>query len=72
MTALLLAQAAGAFTPDQYQRNFTFLFYGLLIAWLVLLAFVGLLASRERKLRRELDRLRLLLEDRDKGRHAAP
>ncbi len=50
-----------SFTPEQYQRNFTFLFYGLAIAWLVLLAFVGLLASRERKLRRELDRLKLLL-----------
>ncbi len=50
-----------SFTPEQYERNFTFLFYGLAIAWLVLLAFVGLLASRERKLRREFDRLKLLL-----------
>ncbi len=51
-------------------RNFTYMFYGFLVtwlllfvyvAWLVLRAGVGLLASRERKLRRELDRLTLLL-----------
>ncbi len=64
-----LIQVAGGFTPEQYQRNFVFLFYGLLTAWLVLLAFVGVLASRERKLRRELDRLRLMLEDREKEHH---
>ncbi len=52
------------FTPEQYGRNFQFLFYGLLTAWVVLLAFVGLLASRERKLRRELERLRAMIEDR--------
>jgi ABC-type transport system involved in cytochrome c biogenesis permease subunit len=58
-----LIQTAGTFTSEQYQRNFVFLFYGLLTAWLVLLAFVGMLAARERKLRRELERLRLMLED---------
>jgi hypothetical protein len=64
-----LIQVAGGFTPEQYQRNFIFLFYGLLTAWLVLLAFVGVLASRERKLRRELEQLRLMLEDREKEHH---
>ena len=58
-----LIQTAGTFTPEQYQRNFVFLFYGLLTAWLVLLAFVGMLAARERKLRHELERLRLMLEE---------
>jgi hypothetical protein len=58
-----LLQIAGNFGPE-YQRNFIFLFYGLLTAWLVLLAFVGLLASHGRKLRQELDRLRAMLEDR--------
>ena len=65
MLATLL-QTSG-FTPEQYQNNFAYLFYGLLTAWLVLLAFVLLLLSRERKLQRELDRLRLMLEDKDKG-----
>ncbi len=58
------------FTPEQYQRNFQFLFYGLLTAWLVLLAFVVVLAGRERRLRRELDRLRLMLEDKGREPHS--
>ncbi len=57
-----LMQTAG-FTPEQYKNNFVFLFYGLLTAWLVLLAFVVILAARERKLREELKRLKLMLED---------
>ena len=56
------------FTAGQYQRNFQFLFYGLLTAWLVLLAFVAVLSARERKLRKSLDRLRLMVEDRQKER----
>lgn len=61
-----LIQIAGRFGPEEYHRNFIFLFYGLLTAWLVLLAFVALLAARERKLRQELDRLRLMLEECEK------
>ena len=61
-----MLQVTGEFTPEQYQRNFQFLFYGLLTAWLVLLAFVVVLASRERKLRRELERLRLMIEDKER------
>jgi sensor c-di-GMP phosphodiesterase-like protein len=60
-----LIQTAGKFTPEQYQHNFVFMFYGLLTAWLVLLAFVLLLVSRERKLQRELERLRHMLEDKE-------
>ena len=41
-------------------RNFTFLCYGLVAAWLILCAYVVTLAARERKLQRELERLRLL------------
>ncbi len=47
-------------------RNFTFMFYGFLAAWLVLCAFVVTLAARERKLRAELTRLRLMLEDKER------
>ncbi len=63
-----LLQVAGGFGPAEYHRNFIFLFYGLLTAWLVLLAFVGLLAARERDLRRELNRLRAMLGEKDEGR----
>jgi hypothetical protein len=59
----MLIQTASQFTADQYRNNFVFLFYGLLTAWLVLLAFVVLLAARERELQREIERLRLMLED---------
>ena len=58
----MLIQTAG-FTPEQYKNNFVFLFYGLLTEWLVLLAFVVMLAARERKLTREIERLRVMLED---------
>lgn len=62
-----LLQVTGEFTREEYQRNFQFLFYGLLTAWLVLLGFVVVLAGRERRLRRELERLRLMIEDRGKN-----
>jgi hypothetical protein len=64
-----MAMPTGEFTAEQYQRNFQFLFYGLATAWLVLLAFVAMLAARERKLRRELGRLRAMIEDRAKEAH---
>ncbi|MGC9971012.1 MAG: CcmD family protein [Bryobacteraceae bacterium] len=46
-------------------RNFTFLCYGLLAAWLILCAYVVALVARERKLQRELERLRLLVEEKE-------
>jgi CcmD family protein len=46
-------------------RNVTFMFYGFLAAWLILCAYVVSLAARERKLKRELERLRLLIQDKD-------
>ena len=67
MFPTLIQTAGSQFTPEQYQNNFVFLFYGLLTAWLVLLAFVGLLAARERKLQQELERLRAMLEDKASG-----
>jgi CcmD family protein len=43
-------------------RNFEFLFYGFLAAWLIVIVYVVLLAMREGKLRRELDRVRQMVE----------
>jgi CcmD family protein len=48
-------------------RNFTFLCYGLVAAWLILCAYVVTLAARERKLKRELERLRLLVENQERS-----
>jgi CcmD family protein len=42
------------------------MFYGFLAAWLILCAYVVSLASRERRLKREVERLRLLVEDKER------
>jgi len=42
--------------------NFTFLVYGLTAAWLILFAYVGMLVGRQRRLERELEALRRMLE----------
>ena len=47
-------------------RNFTYMFYGFLAAWLIVVAYIVSLASREKRIRRELDGLRSLLEEREK------
>ncbi|HUE02436.1 MAG TPA: CcmD family protein [Bryobacteraceae bacterium] len=47
-------------------RNFTFMFYGFLAAWLILVVYVLSLVSRERKITEQLKGLRGLLDDRDR------
>ena len=47
-------------------RNFTFMFYGFLAAWLILVVYVVSLVSRERKIKRELDNLKSMLADRER------
>ena len=46
-------------------RNLTFLFYGFLAAWLIVIVYVISIAARERKLRQELDRVKRLVEERE-------
>ena len=46
-------------------RNLTFLFYGFLVAWLIVILYVVSIAARERKLRKELDRVKRLVEERE-------
>ncbi len=43
-------------------RNFLYMFYGFLAAWLIVVIYVVMLATRERRLRRELDRVRQMVE----------
>jgi CcmD family protein len=43
-------------------RNFAFMFYGFAAAWLLVIGYVVLLALREGRLRRELDRVRQMVE----------
>jgi CcmD family protein len=47
-------------------RNFTFMFYGFLAAWLILVIYVLSLVSRERKITEQLKGLKGLLDDRDR------
>jgi len=47
-------------------RNFTFMFYGFLAAWLILVVYVLSLVARERKINEQLKGLRGMLDD--KGR----
>ncbi|MGH9559052.1 MAG: CcmD family protein [Bryobacteraceae bacterium] len=43
-------------------RNLQFMFYGFLAAWMIVVVYVILLATRERRLRNELERVRKMVE----------
>ena len=45
------------------QRNYDFLSYGLVVAWLILVVYVLMMVGRERKLKREIAGLKAMLED---------
>lgn len=49
------------------QRNYEFLSYGLIAAWVIVVAYVLMMVSRQRKLRREIAGLKAMLEDRGRG-----
>lgn len=46
-------------------RFLTFLFYGFLAAWLIVILYVVSIAARERRLHKELDRVKRLVEERE-------
>ena len=65
---LVLAQAV---SPEdlvreaaRLERNYEFLSYGLIVAWLVLVAYVLMMVSRERRLKREIASLKAMMEER--------
>jgi len=47
-------------------RNFTYLFYGLVAAWLVLAGYVVFLAGRQRKIKRSIENLTHMIEERER------
>jgi CcmD family protein len=47
-------------------QNFTFMVYGFTAAWLIVIVYVASLALRESRLRRELDRVKRMMEEREK------
>jgi CcmD family protein len=44
-------------------RELQFVFYGFTAAWLIIVVYVLTIVLRERRLRRELDRVRRMVED---------
>jgi hypothetical protein len=64
MFALLLQSADDvAREVARFQRNYEFLSYGLIVAWLILVVYVLMMVSRERKLKREIAGLKAMLEE---------
>lgn len=49
------------------ERNFLYMFYGFLAVWLILAGYVVAMVGRERKLKRELENLKKMIEDRGGG-----
>ena len=45
------------------QRNYQFLTYGLMAAWIILVAYVLMMVGREKKLKREISNLRAMLDE---------
>jgi hypothetical protein len=68
MYALLLLQDAGDVIREmaRVQRNYEFLSYGLIVAWLVLVVYVLMMVGREKRLKREIAGLRAMLEEKPK------
>jgi CcmD family protein len=48
------------------ERNFTYMFYGFTAAWLIVVGYVLTMVLREKKLSSELERVRHMIEDREK------
>lgn len=47
------------------QRNYQFLSYGLVAAWIILVAYVLMMVGRQRRLKREIASLRAILDDKN-------
>ncbi len=63
---LLFAQSVSDIEMEmaRLNRNFTFLSYGLIVAWAILVVYVLMMVSRERTMKREIASLKAMLEDR--------
>ena len=49
-------------------QNYTFLFLGFTVAWLIIIVYVISIALREKKLREELDRVKRMVEQGEQTR----
>ena len=69
MRYLLLAQLTSddvAREIARLQRNYQFLSYGMIVAWVIVVVYVLLLVGREKKLKREIASLKIMLEEKQK------
>ncbi len=48
------------------ERNFFFMFLGFACAWAIVAAYVAYLGTREGKLKKQLESLKRMIEDREK------
>jgi hypothetical protein len=62
---ILLAQSAEDVSREiaRLQRNYEFLSYGLIVAWVILALYVLMMVGRERRLKREIASLKAMLEE---------
>ena len=51
------------------ERNFLFMFFGFAAAWAILAGYVLYLGAKEGSLRRQLDNLRRMVEERERNLH---
>ncbi len=63
MLPFLIAQSVEdiTFEMQRLQRNYEFLSYGLIAAWVILIVYVLMMVSRQRKLKQEIERLRAMI-----------
>jgi hypothetical protein len=63
--AMLLQSPDDAIRDEigRLQRNFQGLIWGFVAAWVILLAYTLMIVLRERKIRREMERLKNMVED---------
>jgi CcmD family protein len=45
------------------QRNYEFLSYGLIAAWVILATYVLMMMARQKRLKQEIDNLRAMLDE---------
>jgi len=62
---LFLLQSADDVAREiaRLQRNYEFLSYGLIAAWLILVGYVMMMLARGKRLKREISNLRAMLDD---------
>jgi CcmD family protein len=63
--ALFLFQTADDVVREigRLQRNYEFLSYGLIAAWIILVIYVLMMVGRQKRLKREISNLRAMLEE---------